>query len=73
MSLQEPCACGGLIVAAASWTVMDAVSRHNATPIHRAWRRRRELVEANARYRERMRREVAEVRLLRALEREVAA
>ena len=68
--LQSPCACGGLIVAGASWAIADAVERHNATEQHRTWRRRREVVEANARRRDRIRRQLEGRRTARAIERE---
>lgn len=62
--LTSPCCCGGLTVASASWAVMDAVGRHNATPEHRAWRRRADQAEATAAYRARMRAHLAERRML---------
>lgn len=63
VNLQQPCACGGLIVAGAPWAIAEAVSRHNTGQQHRAWRRRRELVEANRIYRARMRAVVNDRRL----------
>jgi hypothetical protein len=71
--LSCPCACGLLIVAGNAWSIAEAVHAHNRTPQHRRWRRRREMAEANACYRARMRREVADRRLLVAVVREVAA
>jgi hypothetical protein len=68
--LQATCVCGGLIVAGASWAVADAVERHNATDRHHAWRRRREVVEANGRRRQRVRDELAARRAARAVARE---
>lgn len=68
--LQSPCACGGLIVAGAPWAIADAVERHNATEQHRTWRRRREVVEANARRRDRMRRHLENQRAARDIARE---
>lgn len=73
MTLQEPCVCGGLIVACAPWDVMEAVGRHNATEQHEAWRKRYAHVQANRDYRSRLRGEVATVRLLRDLRAEQAA
>lgn len=73
MNLQEPCVCGGLIVACAPWDVMAAVGRHNATDQHEAWRKRYAHVEANRAYRARIRGEVATVRLARDLRAEMVA
>lgn len=63
----------GLISAVSEEDIPDAVRRHQATTMHREARRRVSLVESNRLARARVRREVAEVRLLRALERERVA
>lgn len=73
MNLQSPCACGGLIVAGASWAIREAVDRHNATPRHLAWRRTHDKVIANAIRRERTRQQLHDMRLLRSIRDEVAA
>lgn len=36
------CVCGGVITVAAGGSVAIAVATHNATPLHGAWRARRE-------------------------------
>lgn len=72
-SLQARCAWDGLlIVACASWDVMAAVQRHQATPEHLAARRRVNLVESNRMRRARIREEVRAVRMLREVQRDAA-
>ncbi len=67
MERTERCACGGLIVAASPDLVMDSVRCHNLTPLHRAWRRRREAVIAAAIFRAGLRADVAAIRRQREL------
>lgn len=64
-TLQQPCACGKLIVAGAPWKISEAVQAHNDTAEHRLWRRRREVALANAFRRDRIRADIELVRLQR--------
>ena len=63
----------GLISATCEEDIPDAVRRHQSTDGHRAARRRVSVVTGNRLRRARVRREVSEARLLRALEREMVA
>jgi hypothetical protein len=64
------CACGGDLVA---WgdrleDLVAPVALHVRTPLHRAWRRRRDTVTATAAWRRELRAEISGLRLSRALE-----
>ena len=64
------CICGGILTAYRGDPddLAEVVAAHNGSRLHRAWRRNREKVDANAARRARLRAEISSVRLLRALE-----
>ncbi len=64
------CACGGILVAHGDRLedLEAPVTAHVRTPMHRAWRRRFEKVQATAARRRRLRSELEALRLRRALE-----